>query len=103
MNAVVGLAQMQRANHPHALGPGAECHAQDAECQIDNTKNKGEDLCSRESTGKAEIECDHAGNNVDDVVHRRQVCAEQVWLCKADYTHQQENDSQNLANSLCHL
>src|SRR5215208_4694921 len=64
VNAVIGRAKRQGGSKgsEHAILPGAKCDSQNTERKVNDTENKGKGLCSGQSSRKAEIKCEGAGD-----------------------------------------
>ena len=71
VNAVIGLAEVQWSNHPHAILARAQRHSQNAEREINHAKNKRKNFAADKVPAKPKIKCDGARDNVNYVVCRR--------------------------------
>ena len=56
---------------PQAICSNAEGESKYAQREIDHAKDQREGFCCRERAGEAEVQCDNARDNVDDIVCRR--------------------------------
>src|SRR4029079_5103507 len=59
VNAVVGLAEIQRSHVPHPVGSSSKRHSQNTEREINHAEDQRKHLCCRQSACKAKIQCEN--------------------------------------------
>jgi hypothetical protein len=103
VDKVIYLRKLERTYMPHFVRASAkDKQTQESQRQVDKAENKTEPLGARQRSGKAKVESDRSGDDVDNIVRWCQMRAEQVGRKESTDSHQKKNDAENLANSLCH-
>jgi hypothetical protein len=103
MNDVIHLAERQQvADMKHVLGASAEEPTTHSQQQVDNPEEHAEASRSPARTGKAKVQGDRPGDEVHCVVREVEVCTQQLGLHKSRDADQNEDNTQELTNRLCH-
>src|SRR5881628_1379879 len=103
MDDVVHFPEHQQsADIKHMVWSSANEPSHHAQQQVDDAEDKTERARGARGSGEAKVQSDCAGDDVDQVMSRRKMCAQQIRHDEATNADQHKDSAQDLANCFCH-